>query len=466
MGGGDHGVGAQRLVLGQQPTQRVIHRRLAVAGRVLQDSQVLAGAHGRRVLRAQPIVGLAKAAVGEQILAIPIILKGARLAHQLVDDVPIVDGVLVASHQPWQGVHATSRVPDFHAVRVQPGFDLLANQPAVHRVRVTMDVNQASRVHTHRQTQAALQALVGKRPEQRQLFGVTLAASCVALVQQFAQERQVILAAGEVPTATQQQGLIHRSLEVTVRRLRVAVLVRLTHIDPLARHTVMVQQGLIPSPKLALLGEVVDRRAETVTPMPSGHSSQFPEGVLQAVRQRLEGLRRTQRHRFPVRIREHEMIRQVLESLADDRDSQRVHLREVGSGQIARMMHLTEHHFPSRTAGHPPMSDASFQGPAVTGLELPGLLLLKPIENRLGLKPRFLLQEGLHLGPNLGERVLPRPVRARLPERARQLPRVAVLACRLLVHPSPPGRHGQLPSTVQISPQLPYLSILDHRNPP
>jgi hypothetical protein len=306
--------------------------------------------------------------------------------------------------------------------------------------------------------------LLGKRPEQGQLFGQTRAASCVALVQQFPQERQVILAAGEVPTTTQQQGLIHRRLEVTVRRLRVAVLVWLTDIDPLAQHPVMVQQGLVSSPKLALLGEVVDRRAEAVAAMPARHASQFPEGVLQAVRQGLEGLRRTQRHRFPVRVREHEMIRQMLEAFPGDRDSQGVHVGEVRSRQVARMMDLAEHHFSSRTAARPPVSDASFQGPAVTGLELPGVLLLKPLENRFGLKPRFVPQEGLHLRPNLGERVLPRPVRARLPERARQLPPVAVLACRLLVHPSPPGRHGQLPSTVQLSPQLPYLSILDHRN--
>jgi len=152
LGGGEDGVDAQRLVLGQQPTQRVIHRRLALAGRVLQDPQVLAGAHRRRVLRAQPIVGLAKTAVGEQILAIPIILKGARFAHQLVDDVPIVDGVLVASHQSRQRVHATSRVPDFHAVRIQSSLDLLANQAAVHRVHVAMNVDQTSPVHRHRQT--------------------------------------------------------------------------------------------------------------------------------------------------------------------------------------------------------------------------------------------------------------------------------------------------------------------------
>jgi hypothetical protein len=52
--------------------------------------------------------------------------------------------------------------------------------------------------------------------EQRDLCGVTLAAGPVALVPHFTQEHLVVVAAGEVPTATQLQGLIHRGLEVTV----------------------------------------------------------------------------------------------------------------------------------------------------------------------------------------------------------------------------------------------------------
>jgi hypothetical protein len=46
----------------------------------------------------QPVVGHAKAAVGEQIFAITVVVKGARLAHQLVDDVPVVDRMLVTPH--------------------------------------------------------------------------------------------------------------------------------------------------------------------------------------------------------------------------------------------------------------------------------------------------------------------------------------------------------------------------------
>jgi hypothetical protein len=133
---------------------------------------------------AQPIVGLAKAAVGEQVLTIAIILKGPGLAHQLIDEVPVVDRMFVATHQTRQRVHAASGVPDLHTVRIQPGFHCLADQTAVDRVYVAMNVNQASRVHVDCQTQATVQSLLRQRPKRGQLFEVPLPAGRIALVQQ------------------------------------------------------------------------------------------------------------------------------------------------------------------------------------------------------------------------------------------------------------------------------------------
>lgn len=123
----DHGVGRKGLILSQQTAQRVIHRRFAVAGRMLQNPQVLAGGDPRSVFVPQPVIGQAKAAVGEQVLAIAVILKGPRFPHPLIDEVPIVDRVLVASHQPRQRIDLGSCVPDLHPVGMQPGFDFLAD---------------------------------------------------------------------------------------------------------------------------------------------------------------------------------------------------------------------------------------------------------------------------------------------------------------------------------------------------
>lgn len=132
---------------------------------MLQDLQVGAAGDLRCMLVPQPVIGHPKAAVGEQILAITVVLKGTRLTYQLVDDVPIVDRVLVAPHQPRQSVDANSRVPEFHTVGIQPGFDFLAPQTAVDRVRVAVNVDQASRVHSHRKPQATILPLLRERLE-------------------------------------------------------------------------------------------------------------------------------------------------------------------------------------------------------------------------------------------------------------------------------------------------------------
>jgi len=200
---GDHGVGRERLILSQQTPQRVIHRRFAVAGRMLQNPQVLAGGDPRSVFVPQPVIGQAKAAIGEQVLAIAIVLKRARLTHQLIDDVPIVDRVLVAPHQPRQRIDVHSRVPDLHPVGMQPGFDFLADQAAVDRVGVAVNVDQAARVHAHRKPQATVLPLRRKRPQCRQLLGVPWMPGRVARGDHRLEESQVFLAAGEVPAATQ-----------------------------------------------------------------------------------------------------------------------------------------------------------------------------------------------------------------------------------------------------------------------
>jgi hypothetical protein len=137
----DHGLGTERLFLRQEITQRVVHGRLTFVSGVLQNPQVGTPRHCGNVFVLQPVVSHPKAAVGEQILAITVVVKGTRLAHQLVDDVPVVDRVLVAPDQPRQRVHMGSRVPDFHPLGMEPGFDFLADQTAVHRVGVAVNMD-------------------------------------------------------------------------------------------------------------------------------------------------------------------------------------------------------------------------------------------------------------------------------------------------------------------------------------
>jgi hypothetical protein len=368
-------------------------------GRVLQNPQVSAACDLGSVFVLQPVVGHAKAAVGEQILAITVVVKGARLAHQLVDDVPVVDRVLVASHQARQRVHLGSRVPDFHPFGIQPGFDFLAHQTAMHRVGVAMYVEQASWVHTHQQSQATVLPLGRQRLEHGEFLGVSLLSRRVARAHHLVEKAAVVVAAVEIATATQQQRLVHGGLEMSMRRLTVAVLVRLANIDPLTGQAIMVQQAAIAGLKLALGRQVVDGRTQAVAAMPPRHASQFPQGVLQAVGQGFERLRRTHGYRFPVGVGEHEVIDHVLEALAEDGNAQSVHAGEVRGRQIARVMHLAEHDRAPFTRRGPPVLDTPLERAALALGKLTGMLLEEPVEQGCGVQTRLRFQAFLHFLP-------------------------------------------------------------------
>lgn len=346
---------------------------------------------------------------------------------------------------------------------MQPGFDLLADQAAMHRVRVAVNVDQAALVHPHLQPQATVQPPCRERTQCRQLLRMSFPPARVTLAHYPLEKCHVFLAAVEIPAATQEQGLVHGRLEVPVGRFTVAVLVRLADVDPLALEAIVVQQPPIAGLKLAFCRQVVDRRAQAVAAMPSRHSAQFPEGVLKAVGQGFEGLRRAQGHRLPVRIREHEVIRQMLESPTEEGDSQGVHAGEVRGRQIAGVMHLAEHDRAPQAGHGPPLPHASLERAALAIQKLSGMLLPQPVEQRLGPQAGLRFQPRLDQRPQIPQRILARPIGAGPLLGAGQAAQQAILACRLLVHPSPPGRDRQ-PFRLHVPKQLPYLSIRDHRN--
>jgi hypothetical protein len=238
---GDHGLGRERRFLSQEKTQRVVHGRLAIVGGMLQNSQVRTPCHVGSVFVAQPIVGHAKAAGGKQILAITVVVEGARLTHQLVDDVPVIDRMLVTPDQARQRVHVRARVPDFHALSMQPGFNLLAHQTAMHRVRVAVNVDQAAAVHAHRHAQATVQALRRQVSQDGEFRGLPRLARRIARGHHFLKKAAILSAAAKIAAATQQQRLIDGRFEMPVGRFAVTVLVRLPNIDPFAGQTIVFQ---------------------------------------------------------------------------------------------------------------------------------------------------------------------------------------------------------------------------------
>jgi hypothetical protein len=392
--------------------------------------------------------------------------KRSRLAHQPVDDVPVVHLMFVAAPQPRQTLDELLGIPHFQVFRVQPHLHLLADQPTRQHVAVSLHMNQAALVHATLQALTRFQAPCRQRPQHSQLFRQPLTTARVEPLLQLMQKTLVVFAAGKIPAATQQQRLVHGLLEAPMPLLDVAVLVAVAGLNLLPDESVVRQQSLIALGELFPFRQVVHGRAQPIRPVPQRHAAQFRQRVLQPVAQALEALRKADRQRFPVRVGQHEMVDHVLERLARDRHAQFVHVREVRRRQPARLMHLAEEHFLGWPRRGAPAPHLPLQGPQLPVGELARIATLQLAEDRLGLQARLFFQQGAHLRPDRGERIDPRRPVVRLGQLAGQLLLPPIFACRLVVHVRPHRRHSQCLARQQPSTQLPHLFVRDHRKPP
>jgi hypothetical protein len=243
--------------------------------------------------------------------------------------VAVIDPLLAPATQPRQRLDPLLPIPHLQMLRIQPHLDALADQTARYRIHVVLDSDQTAAAHRHLQPLVGLQPSRRQRPQHRQLLDEPRLPSQVPLPTHFVQKRGIRLLVGKVATAAQEQRLFHRLLEMPMRRLRIAILVRVVRLDLLADQTVVRQQSFIARRELVPLRQVIDRRRHPVAAVSLGHAAQFPQGVLQTGAETGKTLRETDRHRLPVRVSEHQVIHQVRERLAADGHAEAVHVREV-----------------------------------------------------------------------------------------------------------------------------------------
>jgi hypothetical protein len=129
----------------QQAAQGFLYGRLVVPGRQVQDPQVLL-VRRASVLGHQGVIRPPKRARREQLLPVAVLGERPRLAHQPVDDVPVVHPALVPAAQPRQHLDPLLRIPDFQVLDEQPHLHVLADQPARHRVAVPPHMDQAAAI--------------------------------------------------------------------------------------------------------------------------------------------------------------------------------------------------------------------------------------------------------------------------------------------------------------------------------
>ena len=167
--------------------------------------------------------------------------------------------------------------------------------------------------------------------------------------------------------------------------LDIAVLVSLGGLDRLPLQAVVPQQSLV---SLVEGGSGRPRRhgrGQPVGAVQWRHTAQFPQRVLQAVAEALVTLGEADAAGLPVRVRQHEVVDQVVERHAAEGYVQVGAVREVTGRQPAGVMHLGEENLLGRSLLGPPASQSPLQRPQLAVREAARIATLQLGEQGLGL---------------------------------------------------------------------------------
>src|SRR5664279_454029 len=191
--------------------------------------------------------------------------------------------------------------------------------------------------------------------------------------------------------------------------LAVPILVWACRVGMPRLHSVIPHHAFVTPVELLQVAHVVHRARQAVGTVLGRRRAQFPTRVLPSFAEALQALRIADRARLPVRVGQHEVVYQMFEHLAFERDPQLGHVCEVRRAQPPRRVLLAEVHLLRRALRGPPQLDPPLQGPDLPIAELPWAFPLQPLEQRLGLQLRTVLPLPLNCVPYLAERILPRP---------------------------------------------------------
>ncbi len=370
--------------------------------------------------------------------------------------------MLAPASESRQGVELPGPVPDLECFGPDMNIDPLADQPAGQRVGVAADVDRAARIDPRFEPSGHLQSARRQGQQHGHLFSETLLSVGIATGHELLEEQLIVASAGEIAAASEHQGLVDGLLEAVMTLLDVAILVGLSRLDRLAFELVMREQSLVAASEHLGLGVAVDRGGQAIGAVSPGDSSQFPQGVLQALAEALEALGEADGAGLPVGVGQHEVIDEVVEGLAEDGDAELGHAGEVALGEPTRFVDLGEEDLLGRPLEGTPPFDPTLQATELDVGEPTGKAALKVEEEGLGLEARVEPEQFQQFGPDVLERVLPGPPGVRDSSLTGEQVGVAVLACRLLVDLGPVGGVGERVFGLEQLPQPPELTIGDH----
>ena len=456
-----HGIGVGWAALVEQEPQRLVHAAFSFLRGQEEDCQVVLD-HAARPPVLQEVVSHPEPAGGEHRVAVAVLLERPGLAHQPVDDVAVLDAMLASASESRQGVELSGPVPDLENFGPDMNIHLFADQTAGQRIGVAADMDRAPGIDPGLEPASHLQPASRQRRQHGHFLTKTLPSVGIASGHELLEERLRVATTGEITAAPKHQGLGDGLLEAVMTLFDVAILVGLSWLDRLAFELVMRQQPLVSTSERFGLWIAVDRGGQAIGAMSPGDSSQFPQGVLQALAETLEALGEADGAGLPVGVGEHEVIDHVVEGLAEDGDAELGHAGEVTLGEPPRLMNLGEEHLLGRSFEDAPEFDPPLQGPELDVGKPAREATLQVEEKGLGLEPRVEPEQFQEFGPDFLERVLPGPPGVRDSSLTGERVGVAVLACRLLVNAGLVGGLSQGVFGLDQLPQPPEQTIGDH----
>jgi hypothetical protein len=374
----------------------------------------------------------------------------------------VLDAMLTPAPEPRQGVQLPGPVPDVEGLGPDVDIDLFADQTAGQRIGVAADVDRAPRIDPRLEPPGHLQPASRQGRQHGHFLTRTLLPVGITPGHELLEEPLIVASAGEIAAPSQHQSLVDGLLETMMTLLDIPILVGLSRLNRLTFETVMRQQGLVSPGEHLGFGIAVDRGGQAIGAVSPGDSSQFPQGILQALAEALEALGEADGAGLPVGIGKHEVIDQVVERFAEDGDAELGHAGEVALGEPTRLVDLREEHLLGRPFEGPPLFDPSLQATELDVGKSPREAALQVEEEGLGLEPRVEPEQLEEFRPDVLERVLPGPPGVRDSSLTGERVGVAVLACRLLVDFSPIGGLGECGFGLEQLPQPPELAIGDH----
>ena len=234
-------VGLDRGPRGQAPSQCLVdHFEAFVLGGV-QELQVLLDGRSFRRAALQLVVSHAKPCRRVHVVHIFVVGKRPWLADQRVDHVTKVDRFFAAAELPRHALDALILIPQFKMVLVNANLQLQADILAAYRIDVLLHANDTVGLDRHRHRSASGASLGREWIQRRGFFTKQLVSGAIAPRGQLTCKCREVVDVVEVATSTQSQRLVKCIFEVTMRRLNVAVLMRLANVDPMAFEPVVIQ---------------------------------------------------------------------------------------------------------------------------------------------------------------------------------------------------------------------------------